>query len=279
MEITEMFHGKLALLTLLSFSLVFSSCEKNPKDTPQDVSLETSHQFLKLNKVAAEIFTQSDILGKSYLEGGTNQYFCYTATSQPNNQDYYPVLVQVSYSKDCPGILDNNSREGQINAIFHDSPSNPDALIEVELVNYNFNGMLINTNVDLVNTGKNSSNGHNFSVKIESGTIQEGNKSMEWSQTLTYEWVENYDTSGTWLDDGFLVSGNISGQLNNGYPFEAEISNKLRQSHGCQYITTGDIDLYPGELFPRIISFGTNNSCDKNATIFIGLESFNIDLP
>ena len=133
----------------------------------------------------------------------------------------------------------------------------------------------------VTNTGLNAALNPTFSVVDSAGQIVKANNggTILWASSRTNEWIAG-DTTATWLDDVWLVSGTSNGTSSAGETFTATINsaNPLRVQVGCRWITAGEFNFTPGTQATRTVNYGTG-LCDALATVTVSGYVINIVLP
>ena len=118
-----------------------------------------------------------------------------------------------------------------------------------------------------------------FSINVNGSIIKSaanGGGTITWTSTRQREWIGG-ESSPTWSDDVYLITGSASGTNAHGNTFTAQITIPLRREIGCHHFVSGRFDLTPTGKATRTIDFG-NGACDDQATVTINGNVYNITL-
>lgn len=218
--------------------------------------------------------------------------------------------IVVDFGNGCLSPLDGRTRSGQL--IYNFSASSPTSAIyyrnpgfsmNVTSVNYAVDGNQVNVlNKTVTNTtpnnipqGPNPGTNLTWSVaanvsitKASGGTISwTCNRVKELVNTSNTSCYQGQNTAINWSLAQIRLNGSSSGTNAQGESFTATATNLLRDMTcspdpnrpGRHPFISGTISYSPGNRLTRTINFGNANSCDMNATLSIGNNSWTIVLP
>ncbi len=218
--------------------------------------------------------------------------------------------VTVDFGAGCTG-LDGRIRSGKL--IFNFSASTPSTAVyyrnpgfsmTITSQNYAVDGYQVNiVNKTITNTtpasipyGPNPGTNLTWSVSANVSIIKPNNAgTISWSCSRTKELLntssaacyQGQSTAINWQQAQVQLNGTSSGVNANGENFSATATNLVRyftctpdplRPHRHPFIS-GTIAYNPGNRPQRLINFGSVSSCDFNATLTIGNQTFNIILP
>src|SRR5262249_41510841 len=103
---------------------------------------------------------------------------------------------------------------------------------------------------------------------------------INWQSNRTREWTAGESTL-TWNDDMYSITGSASGSTSGGSTFSSIITSPLirNMSFACRrHFVQGIIEHTPSGKQTRVIDFG-NGTCDNIALVTIGSTSYTVTLP
>lgn len=257
--------------------LLFSSCKK----TQIDNETTSATDFAMLSQEFMQILP--DINERAMAKKGLGSYVntsfsvCPTDSSSgdttSNSQGTFTdtVNLPVIWLKynNCVGP-DGKTRNGIVKVSFTKKYNVIGCVATATLTNYSVNGVSCQGTLSIT---RNSSNA--FTYNVTNGTFS--------NNTFTTKF--NYNTMVTIFDNGtpvvsddyILVLGNAHGTNRENRTYDVYISESLKKSVNCPWISQGILSLAPTGLTSRIIDFG-NGTCDDIASFTIDTQTFTIHL-
>lgn len=154
-------------------------------------------------------------------------------------------------------------------------------VINVTPQNYFVNDNQVTGSKTITNKGHNAAHHLVYEVNANIQVIKaNGGGTITWQSTRQREWVSGESTH-TWSDDIYSITGNASGTTANGNTFSSVITTPLvrNMAQGCRrHFVSGVLEHTPGGKATRYIDFG-NGACDDQATVTINGNVYNITLP
>jgi type VI protein secretion system component Hcp len=140
------------------------------------------------------------------------------------------------------------------------------------------------TGTHVVTNHGHNSNGHLwYDVNVNGTLYNNSGATMTWTSQRTREWVSG-DTTPTWLDDQYSITGTASGTSFEGVHFTVAIDNSnplfvdltcfAQHLYSCK-ITKGKFSLTPDGKPTRYLDFGTG-ACDNAAVVTVNGYSFTV---
>lgn len=210
----------------------------------------------------------------------------------------------------CVSSLDGRTRTGKLIYDFSaSSPTtaiyyrNPGFSMKVTSQNYVVDGNQVNIiNKTITNTtsnnipsGPNPGTNLTWSISANISITKTNNTVISWNCNRTKELLNTSNTSCyqgqstpiNWSLAKIQLNGSSSGINAQGETFTATASNLVRDMNctpdptrpGRHPFISGTISYSPGIRRTRTINYGSANSCDFNATLTIGNQTFTIVLP
>jgi hypothetical protein len=127
-----------------------------------------------------------------------------------------------------------------------------------------------------VNKGRNSNHHLWFTVDVNAQLQNSYGQTMSWISQRQREWTRG-DSTSTFLDDEYLITGNVSGTSFSGSSFSVNITRALHVALICPWIKDGTFDLIPSGKSARTVDFGAG-TCDHDASVTINGHTYGIVL-
>lgn len=171
---------------------------------------------------------------------------------------------------------DGRYRRGVINVSYNGQYRDSASVHTITFTDYFVNDNQVLGTKTVTNLGHNSSGNLNYSVVVNGTIIKAGGGTITWTSTRNREWITGESTP-TWFDDIYHITGSASGTSAAGNSFTAVITAPLRVEVGCHHLTAGKLTLTPSGKPTRFVDFGTG-ACDNQATVTINGNTYNITL-
>lgn len=267
---------RIAMLAILLATTLFTvSCNRKGKDTDNDTEMSSDNALAEFSyndalNIADEASTLNtgDNLG-SYKTASN----CATVTHDTTTT---PRTITVDFGATNCLCNDGRNRRGVILVSYTGKYKDAGSTHTISFNNYYVNDNHIMGSKTVTNMGLNASNQSYFNISV-TGKIIKANTtdSIMWNSTRTRTWIQGEATQ-PWADDVYEITGSGSGQNKNG-AFTMTIIQPLVKELGCQWITSGKVELQPAGKLLRTIDFG-NGGCDNTATVLINGNTYTITL-
>ncbi len=172
---------------------------------------------------------------------------------------------------------DGRYRRGTINVTWSGRYRDAGSSHTITFTNYYVNDNQIMGTKTVTNNGYNGAGHLTFSISVNGTIIKaNGGGTITWTSSRTREWIAGESTP-TWSDDEYLITGSASGTNAAGNSFTAAITTPLDVKLNCHYIVAGAFSITPSGKPTRSVDFG-NGVCDNQATVTINGNVYNITL-
>jgi len=270
-------HLIFAAITLISFTVMMSSCQKDDTPTTQTTNTKASED----NTLAESIFDNVSVMAdEAYYnetggtrDGGIVFGGCVTVTLDTS---VMPRVLTIDFGEENCLCLDGKYRRGMIIVTFNGRYKAPGTVITHTFDNYYVNDNKVDGTKVVTNMGPNEDGNIYYTIEV-TGVIHlaDGNV-ISWNSSRQREWLEGYETPTRW-DDVYLLTGIAHGIRANDMTWDAEILTPLRKELVCRFIVSGTIEIRPENLPVRLLDYG-DGECDNIATVTINGEVYTIYL-
>lgn len=269
--------GKLFLLLLVPvtawFILSINACRKSDRDddTETQSSVDNANSQQLFNDVFKQVayYAYADSIFK--LSGVSCDTSWVTSIA-------FPKTLTIKYDT-VTGCTNTSgiTHKGKINAVFTKKLSDSLSVITVSFNDYYINSYKLSGTQTITNKGTVAGD-PTFSVKVSNAAITTpAGKTITWNSAQTYKLIAG-DTTTTFADDIFSVTGTSNGLGTNGTIYSCTINTALRFELACRYLTSGIFTITPGSLASRTVDLG-NGACDNTALVKLAGKSYSITLP
>ncbi|MDD5571311.1 MAG: hypothetical protein PHD97_09185 [Bacteroidales bacterium] len=270
MKTKKLLFGSLVVFAV--FSLLFSNCKKDQKDT------DTNHAGD--NALAEKTFGDALEIADDAIVNNVNEFSilnaCVTVT---NDTTVTPHILTIKFdSLGCLG-QDSRTRSGKIIVSYTGHYKDAGSTHTITFDNYFVDSNQVLGTKTVVNNGYNSSNHLTFTVHDDGQILLKGNAgTITWLADKTREFVEGESTS-TRVDDVYLITGTSSGARATERTYTATTVTPLRVVLGCSFHhpVSGQINIKPDGKDERLLDYGVGD-CDDVATVKIGKKFYTIKL-
>jgi len=268
---------KLGLVAIaLTSSLMFSSCRRdknNNTDNDTEMASDNSISEFAYNDVGNIVDDASDKKTGDNLGNYKTSSNCATVTHDTVSN---PKTITIDFGPTNCLCNDGRYRKGQILVSYTGKYRDSGSVHTITFNNYYINNNHVMGSKQVSNMGKNASNQSYFNINVNGLIIKASNDSVLWTASRVRTWIQGESTQ-TWGDDIYEITGNGSGQRANGNTWTMNIIQPLVKDLSCNWISEGKIELQPTGKALRTIDFG-NGSCDNQATVTINGNVYNITL-
>lgn len=282
---TRQFTLGLALAALVSAS-IFSSCRKKEIEEKDNDTISAKDQSFASSTVN-DMTSISDEAGKG---NSTTTSSFKTAESNAILSSCsvitYDTLaaaktITVNFGTSNCLCNDGRNRRGSLIINFTGRYRDSNTVITVTPQNYFVNDNQVTGSKTITNKGHNAANHLVYEINANITIIKaSGAGTITWQSTRQREWITGESTL-TWSDDVYSITGSANGTTSNGNSFSSVITSPLirNMAFGCRrHFTQGNLEHTPSGKATRYINFG-NGTCDDQATVTINGNTYNITLP
>jgi hypothetical protein len=254
-------------ILLLVVLFGFIGCKKSDRD--EDTSVNSSEDYATGQTIAHDIFKMVNQIAFSVkgittnnLADTTTLFGCDTLIIDTVNS---PKTISIQFNGSCSysGI----NRKGTVIISFSNNYDTPGAITTISFNNYCYNSYTITSGtITIVNNGiVNSNPSYSFSANNLS---VENNKQqlLIWTCSQSFT-VTTGETTATFTDDTYVISGSANGTAYRGNNFSANITSNLTLNGNCNWIDNGNVDIRPTNKSIRNLDFGAG--CDNNASVTV----------
>jgi hypothetical protein len=282
MNIKQLTFG-LTLVAIVGTS-IFSSCKKKDTDE-QDNDTSSAYDQSLASTTVNDMTSISDEAGKTYSVSSfktenTEALLSVSCATITLDTLAAAKTITVNFGTTNCICLDGRSRRGSLIISFTGRYRDSLTLITVSPQNYFVNDNQVTGYKTIKNKGHNAANHLVYEVNANIQIIKaNGAGTISWQSTRQREWI-NGESSPSWLDDIYSITGNASGTSANGNSFTSIITSPLirNMALGCRrHFTQGVLEHSPSGKATRYINYG-NGACDDQAVVTINGTSYTITL-
>jgi len=281
MKPTFNFFGRLIFV----IAIITASCKKE-KEVDYDTQSSQDNAYAEsilneMNEIADQAATDGQLSTHRFGSGeGVWLTTCATINAHIDSLTGAGIDSIDFGSHYCQGY-DSKYRKGLIVVSFNGHYKNTGTTITISAINY-FVGYdssyatKVNGQRNLTNNGLNNAGHLNYSATANATLVNYLNEQMTWSSNRNREWIAG-DSTSSWVDDEYLVTGSANGKSFAGINFNATITEALHVKLACRWITTGKFSLTPEGKPERMLDYGSG-TCDGDATVTIEGKIYEVTL-
>jgi hypothetical protein len=273
--------------TLLVLAFFCYGCKKEKDEVDSDTqtsvdNAQAENIMNEMNEIADQAVLDGDI--STHRDGnGSNSVFttCAAITVSIDSVNGSGTASIDFGSHFCQGH-DTKYRKGLITVSFTGPYRNTGTIITITATNY-FVGYdstyatKVNGQRVVTNNGLNSNNNLNYSITASCTLVNYLNEQLTWNSTRNREWTEG-DSTTSWTDDEYLITGSGSGKSFGGVNFTVSIIEPLLVKLSCpKWVTSGKVSLTPENKEARVLDYG-DGTCDNEATVTIKDKTFEVTI-
>ena len=276
-------HITLAIIAI-AIASIFSSCKK--KDVEEKDSDTTSAVDQSLASSTVNDMTNiSDEAGRnnnvtSFRTEESNAVLSNCATLTFDTLAAVKTITVNFGATDCLGN-DGRLRRGSLIISFTGRYRDSLTVITITPQSYFVNDNQVTGTKTITNKGHNPAHHLVYEINANIQIIKANSGgTITWQSLRQREWTAGESTL-TWQDDMYSITGTASGTTASGGSFQSNITSPLirNMSNGCRrYFTAGTIAHTPSGKATRFIDYG-NGTCDNQATVTINGNTYPITLP
>ncbi len=271
-----------ALFILLAAGMIFVSCKKDDTEEPE----ATTPENVTTTSESVSESEYEDIYKMSAEAIDSLQVSSYTISVAACASLTYDTTTQVAIidfgTSGCTG-LDGRVRSGMIVINYNGVYPEPGSTLIITANDYTVDGMSISGTYTINGVVRNTSGHLEFTTSLADGVLTYPDGShIEWEFNRTKEWMEGEGT-GIVLDDVWSITGSSSGKAVNNVTFTTVITEPVIMKSECWasqivYPVSGEKEIIPMGLSPRVIDFGEGN-CDKIVYLIVNGNTYTVTLP
>jgi len=160
---------------------------------------------------------------------------------------------------------DGRTRSGQIIAKWNGRYRDSGTVISITFNNYTVNGDKVTGTKTVTNLGHNLQGNLHYKIVVTGASITTSTGTISWQSTRDREWIAGESTL-TWVDDVYSITGSASGTNRKGQTFTITIVKPLIVALDCYWIESGSFDISTSvSSSTGTVDYGPLN-CDPNAT-------------
>ncbi len=275
----------LALVAIVSTS-IFSSCKKKSKDEEKDTDTGSASDQSLASSSVNDMTSIADEAGRNYTvssfkTASPDGLLSTSCASVTVDTLAAAKTITVNFGSTNCTCNDGRNRRGAIILNFTGKYRDSLTVITVTPQNYFVNDNQVTGSKTITNKGHNAANHLVYEINANIQIVKaSGAGTISWQSVRQREWVTGESTS-SWNDDIYSITGNASGTTANGNAFSSVITSPLirNMSFGCRrHFTQGVLEHTPSGKATRYIDFG-NGACDDQATVTINGNAYTITLP
>ena len=282
MKIKQLTLG-LTLVALVGTSTLTSCRKKDKEEKDSDTAAAIDQSFASstvndLTNISDEAVKGNNVSSFKTADANALLSNCATIT-------YDTLLaaktVTVNFGPtNCLGN-DGRNRRGSIIINFTGKYRDSLTVITVTPSGYFVNDNQVTGSKTITNKGRNAANHTVYQINANMQVIKANNGgTIYWQSNRSREWLSGESTL-TWNDDVYSITGSATGTTSNGNSFNSVITSPLirNMSFGCRrHFVQGTLEHTPGGKATRYIDFG-NGACDDQAVVTINGNAYTITLP
>lgn len=268
----------------IAFTSMLSSCKKKDKEEKDSDTSSATDQSLASTSVN-DLTSISDEAGRSGSLSSfkTSESSAILSACASITFDTLAAAKTITVNFGATNCLCNDGRyrRGSIKMNFTGKYRDSLTVITITPQSYFVNDNQVTGSKTITNKGHNAAHHLVYEINANVTIIKAGGAgTISWTSIRQREWTAGESTI-TWSDDTYSITGSASGTTANGNSFSSVITSPLirNMAVGCRrHFTAGVLEHTPGGKATRIIDFG-NGSCDDQATVTINGNVYTITLP
>ncbi|HMT29176.1 MAG TPA: hypothetical protein PKD91_07855 [Bacteroidia bacterium] len=269
------------ILTISTLALSFTGCRKDKDELDSETGTSIDNAFAEaVFDDAATMADQAALNGelnsfKSSSDEGMLLSSCATIT---RDTLAIPRVITIDFgTKNCL-CNDGRYRRGKIIVTYNGGYRDVGSVHNIGFDNYFVNNYKVNGTKTVTNQGLNASGHTWFSIGVYGSLTSSTGQTMSRLSTRIREWISGESTP-TWSDDVYLITGTASGTTFNGNTYVAAITVPLEIALNCRWIKNGVLELTPTGKQTRSVNYGySNGACDRYAELTIGTHTHIVEL-
>jgi len=252
---------KKLILFLSIILLSLSACVEEKALTPvEQINIQSSRDYLLAENLFNHIYRSIE---DGFIYNGQAKN-CPSYTLLNNNNKNSDTLIIDFGEENC--LQFGQLKRGQIISTFDNEYHTPGAIINTTFSQFYINNILIEGNLELSCLDNNI-----YQLEISDASLTTGYGVININASLEKEMINGQNSSYNYLDDVYLINGNISGNSSNGNNFDIIITDPITYELSCfqssSCITkSGQAIITPNNYEERLINYG-DSLCNCDITV------------
>lgn len=278
-------HLSLAVILFsVVFTGLFSSCKKKDKEETDSDTSSAADQSLA-SSIVNDMTSIADEAGRtnnvsSFRTSNSTAILSNCATLTFDTLAAAKTVTINFGTSNCLGN-DGRYRRGALILNFTGHYRDSLTVITVTPQNYFVNDNQVTGSKTITNNGHNAAGHLVYSIQANLQILRANNGgTITWQSSRQREWTAG-ETTLSWQDDMYSITGSASGTTSGGGSFQSNITSPLirNMAPGCRrYFTAGTIAHMPAGKAIRYLDYG-NGNCDDQATVTINGNTYPVTLP
>ena len=250
------------LILFLSIILLsLSACVEEKTLTPvEQINIQSSRDYLLAENLFNHIYRSIE---DGFIYNGQAKN-CPSYTLLNNNNNNSDTLIIDFGEENC--LQFGQLKRGQIISTFDNEYHTPGAIINTTFSQFYINNILIEGNLELSCLDNNI-----YQLEISDASLTTGYGVININASFEKEMINGQNSSYNYLDDVYLINGNISGNSSNGNNFDIIITDPITYELSCfqssSCITkSGQAIITPNNYEERLINYG-DSLCNCDITV------------
>jgi hypothetical protein len=267
----------LILISIALMAIFAFSCKEPVEADPPPTTAETLNaltEYSIVNKLFSDTFSETDDAAKysdEQIDGGNK-----------GTKDTYPIIsivpfdavtwpkdISIDYGTENLLCEDGRYRRGKINFETTGFYRDAGTVVTITFENYYQNDYKVEGTQIVTNEGRNADDHLYYTVVINDGVVTTpDNKTIEYEENTTREWVAGDLTPFNMCDDNYHIIGSQNGVSSDSISYTLTVENRLDVLVCCRWIRGGILNVDMEGLATISVNYG-DGTCDENAIVTI----------
>jgi hypothetical protein len=282
---TKHFASGLTIVTVV-LTFLISSCKKDKlEEKDKDISSAVDQSLA--SSAVNDMTSIADEAGRNYSVSSfktmdSNRLLSTSCATVTVDSSAAPSrTITVNFGTTNCYCNDGRYRRGVLNFTFTGKYRDSLTVITVTPQNFFVNDNQVTGTKTIKNLGHNASLHLVYEINANIQILKASNGgTVSWQCNRQREWIAGESTL-TWSDDMYSITGSATGVTSNGNSFTSTITSPLfrNMAAGCRkHFVSGVLEHTPSGKATRYIDYG-NGTCDEQAKVTINGISYTITLP
>lgn len=271
-------------IAAIAFTSIVSSCKKKTSEEKDSDTSSAYDQSLASTSVN-DLTSIADEVGRSNSVSSfkTTESSALLSSCASISFDTMAAAKTVTINFGTTNCLCNDGRyrKGILKLNFTGKYRDSLTVITITPTNYFVNDNQVLGLKTITNKGHNAAHHLVYEINANISIIKaSGAGTVLWNSIRQREWLTGESTP-SWLDDTYSITGNASGTSASGNTFTSVITSPLirNMAYACRkHFTAGTLEHTPSGKATRYIDYGSG-ACDDIATVTINGNVYTITLP
>ena len=266
MKRKKQFKMKKIILLFSIILLSYSSCVDEKVLIPvEQINIQSSRDYLLAENLFNHIYRSIE---EGFIYNGQAKE-CPSYTLLNNNSNNSDTLILDFGEENC--LQFGQLKRGKIISTFNNKYHQEGAIINSTFSQFYINNILIEGNLELSCLANNL-----YKLEISNVNLTTSNGVININSFLEKEMISGQNSIYNYLDDRYLITGNISGNSSNGNNFNVLITEPITYELSCFQNSSciaksGKAIITPNNYEERLINYG-DSLCDCNINVEINNE-------